>query len=129
MHRFVVSVVLLLLISGCAETSAPTAHLAGTVTIGGAPIPADADASMSFVRVTGGKGVTVPIVDGRYDSPQTPEGDVMVRFSISHSVGPVKKSEHGGVEYRDSESLVPQKYAGGTRLNVSGDNLSQDFDL
>lgn len=129
MRRLAVLPVLLLLVSGCGEASIPTAHVAGTVTIGGAAIPADATGTVSFSPLAGGKGVTVPIDDGHYDSPATPEGKVHVTFSISHAVGPLKKSEYSSGEYRDIENLVPAQSAGGVTITVSGDKLNQEFDL
>jgi hypothetical protein len=124
---FVLTVVIL--ITGCGGSTGPQAHLSGTVTINGDPVPADAQAALSFRPVQGGEAVSVPITNGRYDSPNTPQGSVSVKFHISRPIGPVKRSEHGGTEYRDIESLVPPEYAAGMTIEVSGDNLNQDFEL
>jgi hypothetical protein len=127
--RMLFALVVLLLISGCGKGTAPTAHLAGAVTIGGAPIPSDADASISFQLVKGGKAVSIPITNGRFDSQNTPVGSVSVRFYISKRVGPVKKSERTGGDYQDVADLVPPDKAAGVTITVSGDNLSQNFQL
>ena len=113
---------------GCSGSSS-TAHLAGTVTVGGKPIPAEAKASITFHGSGEGQTVNVPIVDGKYDSPATPRGDVRVYFSISQEVGPVKKSERTGTDYRDIVEIVPPKYATGVALTVADDNQQQDFNL
>ena len=128
MRRLIVLAVLVLM-PGCGEGSSSTAHLAGAVTIDGKPVPADAQAALSFQPRGGGEVVSVPITNGRYDSPRTPQGPVSVNFYISRPVGPVKKSERTGEDYRDTANLVPAEHAAGMLLEVSGDNLNQDFKL
>lgn len=117
------------LTSGCAKSASPTAHLAGRVTVQCASVPSDADASISFAPLAGGPSVSVPIVDSRYDSPQTPEGEVSVKFYISQPIGPEKVSERSGEKYRDVANLLPAEHAAGIVLQVSGDYSSQDFAL
>lgn len=114
---------------GCGPGSSPSAHLSGTVTIDGKPIPADATASLSFVPTDSSKAVALPIVDGRYDSPRTPQGKITVHFSISRPTGPEKVSERTGEKYRDIANLVPPEHAAGMVIEVQGDNSSQNFDL
>jgi hypothetical protein len=121
--------VFLLLVSGCGKGSGPTAHLAGAVTINGKPVPGDSEASLSFEPIGGGESVSAPINKGRYDSPTTPEGSILVRFYISRNIGPVKVSERTGEKYQDIANLVPPERAGGISIQVNGDNLNQDFDL
>lgn len=118
-----------LLLCGCGKASAPAIHLAGTVTIDGKPIPADAQAALSFAPSNGGESVSVPIVGGRYDSPKTPEAKVTVKFYISQPVGPEKISERTGEKYQDIANLVPPEHEGGMVIEVQGDNTSQNFDL
>jgi hypothetical protein len=127
--RMLLMLVVLFLISGCGKGSGPTAHLAGTVTIGGAPIPSDADAALAFKPPGSAKAVQVPITSGRYDSPNTPVGSVSVQFYISRRVGPVKKNERGGPDYQDIENLVPPDKATGMSITVSEDNLNENFAL
>jgi hypothetical protein len=117
---------------GCGS-SVPTARLAGKVLLGGKPIPGDAEASLMFVR-EGAKDdettVRVPINvgDSTYDAPKVPQGAVRAYFSITRK-GPAKISEHTGKEYHDIINLVPGQYATGIPLQVSGDDIHQDFDL
>ena len=124
-------VAFLLAIGGCGPGSAPTSHLAGAVTIGGKPVPSDADAAISFSLVDGAPQdvAKAKIVDGKYDCPDVPRGQVQVSFSISQPYGPEKVSSRTGTSYRETRNLVPAKYLAGMTLQVSGDNTSQDFDL
>jgi hypothetical protein len=103
--------------------------LAGTVTVHGEPVPSDAQAALSFAPLDGGEAVSVPIVNGRYDSPDTPKGKVLVKFYISQPVGPEKVSERTGEKYRDIANLVPPEHAAGMVIEVQGDKSNQDFDL
>jgi hypothetical protein len=128
MRKFIV-LVAVIFVPGCEENSEPTARLAGTVTINGKPVPADAEAALSFAPLRGGTSVSVPITAGRYDSPKTPLGKLLVKFYISQSVGPVKKSERTGKDYRDIANLVPPEHAAGLTIDVSEDNLNLNFDL
>jgi hypothetical protein len=120
-------------LGGCGGSSVPTAHLAGKVLLDGKPIPSDAEASLMFVR-EGAKDdeatVRVPINvgDSTYDAPNVPQGAVRAYFSITRK-GPAKISERTGEEYHDIINLVPGQYATGIPLQVSGDNINQDFDL
>ena len=52
-----------------------------------------------------------------------------MKFYISRRVGPIKTSERTGKEYQDTANLVPPDRAAGLSLEVSEDNLKQDFDL
>jgi hypothetical protein len=122
-------VVVVSLLCGCGQGSKPTTHLAGTVTIDGKPVPADAQATISFAPTQGGESVSVPIVGGRYDSPNSPEGKLSVRFYISQPVGPEKVSERTGEKYRDIANLVPPDREAGMVIEVQEDNTSQNFDL
>lgn len=128
MRMFIV-LVLLYSMSGCRESSVPTVHLAGAVTINGDPVPNDAQAALSFEPRGGGESVSVPITNGRYDSPRTPQGSLSVKFYISQHVGPIKISERTGEKYQEVANLVPPEHAAGTVIKVSGDNLNQDFEL
>lgn len=128
MRRLVLLVVLSLML-GCGKSTAPTAHLAGTVTIKGEPIPADTDAALSFESLGGGKPVSAKIVNGRYETSEAPQGSVLVRFYISQPVGPKKISERTGQEYQDIANIVPPEHAAGMTIEVSGENLNQDFQL
>lgn len=113
---------------GCVRES--TARLQGAVTLAGKPLPADARAFIVFA--TGpdrSRSVSAPIIDGRYDSPRTPMGDVTVFFEISHPIGPERTSDRTGLPYRDVATLVPARYETGVPLNVTGDDAHRNFDL
>jgi hypothetical protein len=121
--------VVLAIASGCSKGGPAAVHLAGAVTIKGEPIPADAQAALSFEPLSGGKSVSAKIVDGKYDSPDAPQGAVLVKFYISRPVGPKKMSQRTGQEYQDIANVVPPEHAAGIQIEVSGDNTSQDFNL
>lgn len=129
MRNLLVVCFFLLIVSGCGKGSAPTAHLGGSVTINGQPVPADAEASLSFEPVAGGKAVSATIADGRYDAANVPQGPVLVRFYISRRIGPVKISERTGKEFQEVANIVPAQHAAGMQIEVTGDNTSQDFNL
>jgi hypothetical protein len=109
-----------------------TAHLQGTVTLDGKPLPADASAHVQFVPTGKDKDpappASAPVINGRYDAPTVPVGAVRVIFNITQPSGPEFVNDRGGTE-RASISLVPEKYGSGIDLTVTGDNAAQDFDL
>jgi hypothetical protein len=115
---------------GCGGETANTAHLTGTITIGGQPLPADTIGSVTFNTTDPkqGKSVSAQIKNGTYDSPDTPLGQVKVGFSILQLTGPERSNGRGGME-RDQKDLVPPTAAAGIDLNVTGDNSAQNFDL
>lgn len=122
---------LLASVVGCGHgSSKPTAHLSGVVTINGQPIPANATGTIMFRPTKAGMANTagVPINGGRYDSPNTPVGDVTVFFSIQEPTGKMI-SDAGGPPYAEMQPIVPAGAANGMALTVSGDNAEQDFDL
>jgi hypothetical protein len=116
---------------GCPEsqTGPPTAHLQGTVTLGGNPIPADAMASIRFdpVGPVDSRPSSAGIQGGKYDVPDAPTGKVMVSFSISQPTG--RKSGTEGRQEEELKSLVPESVKNGKEIDVTGDNLSLNFDL
>lgn len=116
--------------AGCGggSSSRNTAHLEGTVTIGGQPLPADAEGAITFRSDSGG-AATAPIKEGRYDSPATPKGAVKAYFSISKPTGKTYKSERTGAEIVETISIVPASVSSGVDVEVSGDNSEQNFDL
>lgn len=128
MHKLAFLAVVVFL-CGCGRGAGSGVHLSGTVTIDGKPIPSDATASMSFKPTQGGESAAVPIVDGRYDSPKTPQGRVSVHFSVSRPVGHEKVSERTGEKYREIANLVPPEHSAGMLIEVQDDNSNQNFDL
>lgn len=130
-HRLTVLVAIATLVAGCGKSAPREVHLQGEVTLNGAPVPEDATAFITFAPANGSeaKSVSVPVKAGHYDSPRTPAGEVTVLFEITRAVGPEKKSERTGLTYRDTENLLPAKYATGVPLEVTSDNANQDFHL
>lgn len=121
-----------LLLAGCGG-GGEGARLQGSVTLGGKPIPDDAKAFVMFTATAKVDGkaasASAPIVGGKYDCPNVPTGPVRVGFDITREVGPVKKSERTGADYRDVENLVPATAATGLELTVDGDKADQNFEL
>jgi hypothetical protein len=116
--------------AGCGAGGGASAHLQGQITLKGQPIPNDAKAFVTFVPDDKkGEAVSVPVTQGRYDSPNTPQGPVKVYFEINRPSGPMKKSERTGQPYQDILSLVPAKYATGLAIQVQGDDPKKDFQL
>jgi hypothetical protein len=125
------STILALATVGCGKSGPPSAHLQGTVTIAGQPIPADATATIAFEpqnTAKQGPPGSAPIVDGAYDCPQVPLGAVTVYFNISQPTGPEYTTSRGD-KARNVTNLTPAKYQPGVPLDVAGDNASQNFDL
>lgn len=117
--------------TGCGVSESPVAHLQGSVTVNGNPIPEDATAYINFAPAKGNnsESVSVKVIGGKYDSPKTPRGPVLVSFDMTHPVGPEKKSERTGQMYQEVVSLVPPQYATGIQIDVQGDDPNHDFHL
>ncbi len=117
--------------TGCSEKQAgpPTAHLQGTVTINGKPIPADAAGTIIFDPVVVGdaRPASSPIKDGRYEVEQAPLGKVRAIIHITQELGPVPGG--GDRQMVESKSLVPENLKDGQEIQVDGDNAHLDFDL
>jgi hypothetical protein len=106
-----------------------SAHVSGQVTLKGKPLPEAAQAFITFASDADPKAsVSAPIAAGHYDAPNTPVGPCHVFFEIT-TTGPEKMSERTGQPYRDIINHVPDRYAEGIPLDVTGDLPSQDFDL
>jgi hypothetical protein len=127
-YHSVLLVISLISAIGC-NKEAHVAHLQGKVTLNGRELPKESQAFVIFAP-DGKKSdsVTVPVADGRYDSPKTPTGAVTAFFEINVP-GPIKKSQHTGQDYHDVKSLVPAKFATGVPLRVEGDEPNRDFQL
>lgn len=127
-----VSCVLVAVMTGChSDSSADVAHWSGEITIDGQPLPDDATGTISFRPVGGGTAPAAgaPIENGRYDSPNTPKGSVMVYFDIQQPTGKSHYSERVGQEIQETKSIVPAEHGQGIQKEVTGDNLEADFDL
>src|SRR5688500_15158163 len=92
---------------GGGSSSGNTAHLEGTVTLDGQPLPAGSEGAITFRPTQSGQGrpVTVTIADGKYDSPATPKGAVKAFVTISKPTGRMLKSERTGGEYPETANI------------------------
>ena len=115
---------------GSGGSSRPTAHLQGSVSIGGQPVPDNAEASITFKPTASGqaRSTSALISKGKYDAPDVPTGPVTVYISIQQPTGR-QVTENVSRPYDEFRSLVPAKYEGGVPLKVEGDNDEQNFDL
>jgi hypothetical protein len=121
--------------TGCptkSGTGAPTAHVQGTVTVNGQPIPADAQASITFHP--GPEAVTAQsagsaILNGKYDIPNAPIGKVKVEFAIMQDTGKMVPSTDGGRPDREFKNLVPAKWQEPQPFEITGDKADLNFDL
>ncbi len=115
---------------GCGGGGGNTAHLQGTVTIGGQPVPSDATGHISFIPTGKGQApaASATIVNSKFDCPAVPQGAVKVSFSITQASGPTYTTDRGQTA-QAVESLVPEKSVSGVDLEVTGDNAEQNFDL
>jgi hypothetical protein len=125
---------LLLVAAGCtpAKRSEPVAKLEGKVMINGQPLPPDATGSVIFKPRTRGQAPDAVgrIRDGHYRTDKAPVGDVTVIFRISRATGKIiKETPDDAHPHPELQDLVPQSAEDGLRINVTGDNPNQDFDL
>jgi hypothetical protein len=124
-------IVSFLALFGCGSSGGkPTAHLRGTVTIGGQSIPTDAEASVTFKPTKSGqaRSTSAIITNGMYDAPDVPLGPVTAYVSVQQATGR-EVTENVSRPYKEYRSLVPSKYVDGIPLEVSGDSANQDFKL
>jgi hypothetical protein len=125
-------VVLLAGVPGCpdSESGKPTAHLQGTVTIGGQPIPANAQAHVMFspVDMSQANSSSSIIENGRFDVPDAPMGTVKVSFDVQRPTGRMEAFAPGARPEEVYESLVPEGKAS-TTIEVAGDKSDLNFDL
>ena len=116
---------------GCGKgSSGQTAHLSGSVTLDGKPLPADAQASITFQPTKGNKGraIAVPIVNGQYDSPDTPLGSVSAILNLNIPTGKMVMSERMGGEVPEIETVtLSSNEAGGIKLDITEDKSDQGF--
>lgn len=121
--------------AGCGHSgrSAPVARLAGTVTVNGKPLPADAEGAITFMSAVRDQAAPsqVRLSGGSYEADAVPIGQVNVLFSITRLTGRMvtEKDAPRGTPYPEREILVPAKCREGIPLQVTGDNLQQNFDL
>jgi hypothetical protein len=121
-------------LAGCGvRSSQPTARLAGAVTIAGQPLPADAEGTIQFMPNQSGQAppAFTTIVNGRYETANVPLGSVTVVFNIQRLTGKMVREDNapGATPYPERENLVPPRHASGIRIEVTGDDNGQDFNL
>ena len=124
----------LLLVLGCStESNETTAHLSGSITIGGEQIPPDADGQIRFIPTHGGQAAPsfANIHDGKYDAPNVPKGEVTVTLHITRKTGRMVREDNvpTASPHEEREDLVPPKYRSGLQIEVQGNNDGMDFDL
>ena len=114
---------------GCGSSSrSGTAHVQGTVTIGGQPLPADAQASLTISPISKGRTAGAVITNGRYDCADAPVGKVKVFFNVMQKTGKMI-TEADNRPYAEVGSIISPKYSSGVEAEITGDNTNQDFDL
>ena len=120
--------VMVLSAPGCGESgpSYPAARLEGSVTLDGEPIT---EGQIQFVSRDGGQvaAVSAEIADGRYRAEWVPMGSVSVMISATRETG--KMITEYSTPYPEVVSIIPERYRSGIQLEVTGDNLQQDFKL
>jgi hypothetical protein len=112
---------------GCSsKPTYPGAHLAGTVSIDGQPVQ---EGSIVFTPTGAAQGRTVgtKISAGRYDCPYVPLGESLVQIYALRPTG--KMIEVMGSMKPEMQDLVPRKDRDGSKIEVQGNNLNQDFAL
>jgi hypothetical protein len=118
---------LALTLLGCETRSRyPTAHLAGTVSIGGERV-AEGKLVLLPLDPAHGPSVGADIASGHYDCPRAPAGHVRVQVYANRPTGRVLTVM--GAELPEVVSLVPESARDGLKIEVTGDNLRQDISL
>jgi hypothetical protein len=109
------------------------AQLAGMVTINGKSLPADAEGTITFMSTALNQAppTQVRLSGGSYKADAVPIGRVLVLFNVTRLTGRMvtEKDAPRGTPFPEREILVPVKCREGISLQVTGDNLRQDFDL
>jgi hypothetical protein len=121
-----------LVLVGCGKGSSgkPTAHLSGTITIDGQPVSDNVVGSVTFRPPGTGQAspATAQVIDGKYDCPNAPQGNVTVFFQLIQQTG--KMAGDPGRQYPETRNLLAEKYSvSGIDLTVTDDNSNQDFAL
>ena len=125
---------LALTLAGSCRSSqtAPVAKLEGNVTIGGKPLPADAEGSLAFMPAARGEApaVRATLAGGHYKADKVPVGSVQVTFDIMRKTGKMITTPGDNVHQSpELINLVPEAARSGMQIEVKGDNSQQNFDL
>ena len=117
--------------AGCTRSGAPVAHLSGTVSLDGQPIPAGSFASISFQPASSNavRATSAEIIDSRYECANVPQGSVRATVHMSIPTGRTLRDDRTGQNTSELENVVlDMAEAGGIELDVTGD-ATVDFDL
>lgn len=117
--------------TGCTRSGAPVAHLSGTVSLDGQPLPAGSFASILFHPVgrNAARATSVEIIDSRYECPDVPRGSVRATIRMSVPTGRTIQDDRTGQNTSELENVVLEPAeAAGIELDVTGD-ATVDFDL
>ena len=126
-NRTIALGLLLATLLGCEVRSRyPTAHLAGMVSIGGEPVP-EGKLVLLPLDSAHGPAVGAEIVNGRYDCPRAPLGNVRAQVSDNRRTG--KTLNVMGAQLPEVVSIVPESARDGVKINVTGSNPQQDIAL
>jgi hypothetical protein len=109
---------------GCGPAAPKTAHLAGTITVAGQAPPADARVRLSIAPTVERPGAGSHVTGNKYDCPNSPLGHIAVDGPAATT--PSNFTTDPADQYI---SLIDPIYSAGLELDVTGDNLKQDFDL
>ena len=125
---------LLLLAAGCGSVghTEPVATLEGMVTIGGKPLPADAQGTVTFMPAARGEAppAQAKIIAGHYKAEKAPKGQITATFQISRLTGKMLKTSPDDIHPTPERiDLVPEAWKAGIKIEVKADNPHQDFDL
>lgn len=119
-------------VAGCNQKGdRNTAELAGKVTIGGQPLPADAEGSIQFIPQGAGQAAFTRIEESGYRATDVPIGSVTVIFNIKRLTGRMVREDNapGATPYPEREDLVPAPHRRGLTIEVKGDDDSVNFQL
>ncbi|MEX2316139.1 MAG: hypothetical protein WD669_03240 [Pirellulales bacterium] len=120
-------------IAGCPTigSNRSTANIGGGVTIGGQPIPENAQASITFgpTDVGQARSSSSPITNGKYSATDVPKGKVLVTFNIMQPTGEEKAFAPGARPQMEMRSLVPQAKANGVEVQIDGNQTDLNFNL
>ena len=126
MYLHVIAVALMCLVAGCGPASSPypTAHVAGNITLDGAPIESG---NISFVPEGAGQArpTAVDFHAGRYRVDDAPLGAVRVRIVAAQPTG--KMIAGSGQPEPEIVDIVPAKYREGVLVEITGDDDQLHF--
>ena len=125
---------LLALTAGCgaASHSQAVVKLEGNVTVGGKPLPDDAEGSLVFSPAKLGEAppCQAKLAGGHYQADKVPQGQVVITFQITRRTGKMLKTSPDDIHPTPERiNLVPEASQAGVRVEVKGDKPTRDFDL